>query len=160
MHTAPVRGPDGLFSLADKVALLTGASAGLGARWAPVLAAAGAQVVVTARRQAELEEVAGPAGALAVRADLTSDADRRGSSSGHAAPLGHPRGFNLDDFAVGTRPRSATCPAGHVATIRASGTAGSDRLPRAVLGSCRGRPRRESSSGRTRPGDVRGVNGR
>lgn len=74
---AAVRGPADLFSLTGKVALLTGASSGLGARWAPVLAAAGAQVVVTARRQAELEEVAEEAGALAVRADLTSDADRR-----------------------------------------------------------------------------------
>src|SRR5215471_16269869 len=74
--TAPVRGPADLFSLRGKVALLTGASSGLGARWAPVLAAAGAQVVVTARRRAELDAVAETAGALAVPADLTTEADR------------------------------------------------------------------------------------
>jgi NAD(P)-dependent dehydrogenase (short-subunit alcohol dehydrogenase family) len=73
----PVRGPADLFSLAGKAVLLTGASSGLGARWAPVLAAAGARVVVTARRHAELEAVAETAGALAVQGDLTSDADRR-----------------------------------------------------------------------------------
>ena len=40
--------PSELFGLDGKVAIVTGASSGLGARWAPVLAAAGAHVPVNA----------------------------------------------------------------------------------------------------------------
>jgi NAD(P)-dependent dehydrogenase (short-subunit alcohol dehydrogenase family) len=72
-----VRAPGELFSLADKVVLLTGASSGLGARWVPVLAAAGAQVVVTARRAKELAEVCSDVpGAFALAGDVT-EADHR-----------------------------------------------------------------------------------
>jgi NAD(P)-dependent dehydrogenase (short-subunit alcohol dehydrogenase family) len=44
--------------LDDRVALVTGASSGLGARFARVLHAAGANVIVTARRADRLEELA------------------------------------------------------------------------------------------------------
>jgi NAD(P)-dependent dehydrogenase (short-subunit alcohol dehydrogenase family) len=65
--------PAELFSLSGKVVVITGVSSGLGARWAPVLAAAGASVVVTARREAELQEVAsGVPGALTVAGDVTA----------------------------------------------------------------------------------------
>jgi NAD(P)-dependent dehydrogenase (short-subunit alcohol dehydrogenase family) len=47
-----------LWRLDGRVALVTGASSGLGARFARVLHAAGATVVVTARREARLEELA------------------------------------------------------------------------------------------------------
>ena len=46
------------FSLDDVVALVTGASAGLGARFARVLDAQGARVILVARRQSHLEVVA------------------------------------------------------------------------------------------------------
>jgi NAD(P)-dependent dehydrogenase (short-subunit alcohol dehydrogenase family) len=70
--------PDRLFSLTDKVVVVTGASSGLGARWAPVLAAAGAQVVLAARREPELREIAsGVPRARPVVADITSAADRQ-----------------------------------------------------------------------------------
>ena len=73
-----VRGPAELFSLAGKVVILTGASSGLGARWAPVLAAAGAQVVLFARRAGELDDVARDApGAVAVTGDLGVESDRQ-----------------------------------------------------------------------------------
>ncbi len=47
----------GRFSLAGKVALVTGASSGLGAGFAVALAQAGADVVLAARRQDGLEAV-------------------------------------------------------------------------------------------------------
>jgi 3-oxoacyl-[acyl-carrier protein] reductase len=68
-----------LFDLTGEVALVTGASSGLGARFAQVLAANGARVVLVARRMQRLEDVAAriaEAGgqAIAVEADVT-DAD-------------------------------------------------------------------------------------
>jgi len=70
--------PGELFGLSDKVAVVTGASSGLGARWAAVLAGAGARVVVTARREKELREVAaGVRDALVLPGDLTDDDHRR-----------------------------------------------------------------------------------
>lgn len=54
--------------------MVTGASSGLGARWAHVLAAAGAQDVLPARREAELHAVAaGIPCSLALAGDITSD---------------------------------------------------------------------------------------
>lgn len=46
-----------VFDLAGRVALLTGASSGIGARWARLLAAAGASVVLCARRAEPLEAI-------------------------------------------------------------------------------------------------------
>jgi len=49
--------PQALFSLAGKVALMTGASSGIGRHLAKTLAAAGAKVIVAARRVDKLEEL-------------------------------------------------------------------------------------------------------
>lgn len=63
------------FRLDGKVAVVTGASSGLGARFARVLDAVGARVVLAARRADRLHELAGQlTGAVAVPCDLT-DAD-------------------------------------------------------------------------------------
>ena len=73
-----IKGPAELFGLDGKVIIVTGASSGLGAQWAPVLAAAGAHVVLAARREAELAEVAARTpGSVAIRADVTSEEDRQ-----------------------------------------------------------------------------------
>nr|MBI1231364.1 glucose 1-dehydrogenase [Cytophagales bacterium] len=48
-----------LFSLSNKVALITGASKGIGFAMAEIFAAAGAKVVVSSRKQEALDEVAG-----------------------------------------------------------------------------------------------------
>ncbi len=60
------------FRLDGRVAVVTGASSGLGARFARVLRAAGARVVVTARRRDRLEGLVAELGddALAVPCDL------------------------------------------------------------------------------------------
>jgi NAD(P)-dependent dehydrogenase (short-subunit alcohol dehydrogenase family) len=73
-----VRSPADLFSVSEKVIVLTGASSGLGARWATTLAASGAHVVLMARREAELASVAVTApGSAAVPGDITVEADRQ-----------------------------------------------------------------------------------
>jgi NAD(P)-dependent dehydrogenase (short-subunit alcohol dehydrogenase family) len=65
--------------LAGRVALVTGASSGLGARFATVLADAGAQVVAGARRLERLEELASDQPSIhPVRCDVTDDDDRAG----------------------------------------------------------------------------------
>ena len=67
------------FSLANQIAIVTGASSGLGAHFAHVLAEAGAKVALLARRKRLAEEVAAEieshgGRALAIAADVT-DAD-------------------------------------------------------------------------------------
>jgi NAD(P)-dependent dehydrogenase (short-subunit alcohol dehydrogenase family) len=68
---------DTLFGLNSRTAIVTGASAGLGARFAVVLREAGARVVVAARRAAALEQRFGDAdGFLPVACDVTRATDR------------------------------------------------------------------------------------
>lgn len=65
------------FRLDGKVAIVTGASSGLGDRFARILAAAGARVVVTARRLDRLERLAGELdGAVPVACDLARHEDQ------------------------------------------------------------------------------------
>jgi len=61
----------------DKVAIITGASTGLGPVMAKMMAKEGAKVVVAARRQELVEQVAEEIGdaAVAIRADVTQEAD-------------------------------------------------------------------------------------
>ena len=69
--------PLSLFRLDGQVAIVTGASSGLGDRFARVLHAVGAQVVVAARRVERLETLATELpGTLAVGVDLSIEADR------------------------------------------------------------------------------------
>ncbi|WP_371480778.1 SDR family NAD(P)-dependent oxidoreductase [Kitasatospora sp. NBC_00315] len=75
--STPVGDPAALFRLDGQIALVTGASSGLGARFAQVLAAAGARVVLTARRDGRLKEVAEHCpGSLVVPCDVTLAEDR------------------------------------------------------------------------------------
>lgn len=84
-----------LFSLANKAALVTGASSGLGRHFAGVLAGAGATVVVAARRVDKLQEVAAEieakgGRALAVEMDVTSDASVAAAFATFGKALGRP----------------------------------------------------------------------
>jgi NAD(P)-dependent dehydrogenase (short-subunit alcohol dehydrogenase family) len=75
-HPVPLD-PLELFRLDGSVAVVTGASSGLGARFARVLHAVGASVVVAARRRERLDALVDALpGAVAVSADLGEAADR------------------------------------------------------------------------------------
>ena len=70
--------PD-LFSVADRAAIVTGASSGLGQRFARVLAANGARVLAVARRTDRLEALAAEwPGIVPCTADLADEAARAG----------------------------------------------------------------------------------
>jgi NAD(P)-dependent dehydrogenase (short-subunit alcohol dehydrogenase family) len=74
---APTIDPLALFRLDGAVAVVTGASSGLGVRFARVLHAVGATVVVAARRAERLDALtADLPGSLAVQADLARNDDR------------------------------------------------------------------------------------
>jgi len=71
--------PEAMFRLDDRVAIVTGASSGLGERFARVLQAAGASVVIAARRLERLEALAnGSKTMLPVQCDVSvpDDVDR------------------------------------------------------------------------------------
>lgn len=82
-----------MFSLAGKTALVTGASSGIGRHFAPMLARAGARVVLAARRtyliEAEAEKIRAAGGeALAVTMDVTDSASIDAALDAAEASLG------------------------------------------------------------------------
>ncbi len=82
--------PFSAFRLDGRVALVTGASSGFGERFARVLAAAGAAVLVTARRADRLEKLAGEIdGAHAFACDLTVSEEAENLAEQALAAHGH-----------------------------------------------------------------------
>jgi len=86
---------DSLFSVAGRVALVTGASSGIGRHMAGVLARCGASVVVTARRAEALETLVSEltsdgCKAAALHADLGSPDDAKSIAAKAAEPFGAP----------------------------------------------------------------------
>ncbi|MBA2625335.1 MAG: SDR family oxidoreductase [Acidimicrobiia bacterium] len=94
------------FRLDDKVAVLTGASSGLGARFARVLDGLGASVVMGARRTERLEELAGE---LRAAATVRCDVGRPGASEELVATA--VERFGRLDVAVANAGITATVPA-------------------------------------------------
>ncbi|MEP4248022.1 SDR family NAD(P)-dependent oxidoreductase [Tateyamaria sp.] len=84
--------PSHLFDLTGRVAVVTGASSGLGRRAALVLAAAGAKVVGVARRAGALETLVSEAGqnAAFVVADVANRAALGDTVAAVSAPFGAP----------------------------------------------------------------------
>ena len=81
------------FSLEGKVALVTGASSGFGSHFAPLLAKAGAKVVLAARRtdliQNEAEKIVASGGeAIAVTMDVTDSGSVASAFAQAEAQLG------------------------------------------------------------------------
>ena len=72
--TTQLADPGTQFRLDGKVALITGASSGIGARLAEVYAAAGATVYAAARRRERLDELAARTGVEAVTCDVADEA--------------------------------------------------------------------------------------
>ena len=94
------------FRLDGRVAIVTGASSGLGARFARVLDGAGARVVLAARRLDRLEKLAGELGdAFPVACDL---ADPDAPNALVEATLGH---FGAVDVLVNNAGKDALFPA-------------------------------------------------
>ncbi|MEM7429510.1 MAG: SDR family NAD(P)-dependent oxidoreductase, partial [Pseudomonadota bacterium] len=79
-----------LFSLEGRVALVTGASSGIGCHLAGALANAGAQVVALARRKERLDEIAEDGRIAAFEADLSDVEDYDGLAAGVSASFGAP----------------------------------------------------------------------
>jgi hypothetical protein len=87
--------------LSGKRALVTGASSGIGAELARLLAAEGVNLVLTARRRDALERVAAECGAKGVKVDIvTADLGQPGAAkplwdAASAGPAGEPRPIDV-----------------------------------------------------------------
>lgn len=110
MTTAPAT-PGALFDLTGRTAIVTGASSGLGRRFAGVLATAGATVWVAARRRERLDELADTDPRLRpVTCDVAVEADRVALVEAAAAERGVDVLVNNAGTESGSRP-AAESPA-------------------------------------------------
>lgn len=88
MTTSDSTDPTQQFRLDGKVALVTGASSGIGSRLAQVFESAGAQVVAVARRRERLAELAGRTSIRPVSCDITDETQCEAAVASSIAEFG------------------------------------------------------------------------
>ena len=109
--------PLAAFRLDGRVAVVTGASSGLGARFARVLHAAGATVVVAARRVERLDALAAEhPGMVVVRCDVADPADRDALVREAMAVAGH-IDVLVNNAGIGTPMAAEDEPVDHFARV-------------------------------------------
>jgi len=79
------------FDIAGQIAIVTGASSGIGRHLAGALAEAGAKVILVARRSESIQALANDIGALAITQDLCNVKDYSAFAAELSEPLGAPQ---------------------------------------------------------------------
>ena len=110
MEAAPPASPVELFDVRGRTAIVTGASSGLGARFAKVLHHCGAQVALAARRTDRLEKLSAELpGSIVVGCDVTNEEERYSLLARTESELG-PLDILVNNAGVMTRGPTAAEP--------------------------------------------------
>ena len=109
-----------IFDLTGEVALVTGASSGLGRRFAEVLAAHGAKVVAAARRSDRLQQLAGAGGTIAPLTLDVTDTQSFGTALDEAEQAFGPLTLLVNNAGVAGGGRIVDTPEAEYARVMAT----------------------------------------